>query len=57
MRVGIAFDLRSDFEPAADAPRDAPPGVPGDLPSEVPDDLFEEFDSVATVDAIASALE
>ena len=39
MRVGIACDLKSDFE--------APEG---------PDDLLEEYDSEATVEAIASAL-
>lgn len=41
MRIGIAFDLRSDFE----AP---PPGSP--------DDLLEEYDSDSTIEAIATAL-
>jgi len=39
--VGLAFDLRSDFEAAAGAP----------------DDALEEYDSVETIDAIAGALE
>lgn len=41
MRVGIAFDLKSDFEAPADG---------------APDDLLEEYDSEATIDAIAAAL-
>lgn len=40
MKIGIAFDLRTDFE--------APAGAP--------DDLLEEYDSEATIDAIAAAL-
>lgn len=40
MEIGIAYDLRSDFEAAADGPEDA----------------LEEYDSAATVDAIAEAL-
>lgn len=42
MKVGIAYDLKSDFgsEPAHGGP----------------DDLFEEYDSLGTVEAIASAL-
>jgi D-alanine-D-alanine ligase len=41
MRIGIAFDLKTDFE--------APP-------EGAPDDLLEEYDSEATIDAIAAAL-
>ena len=44
LRVGIAFDLKADFAPRG-----------GD--ADGPDDLLEEFDSEATVDAIAGALE
>jgi D-alanine-D-alanine ligase len=40
MRIGIAFDLKSDFDARHDGP----------------DDRFEEYDSSNTVDAIASAL-
>src|SRR2546422_11684050 len=40
MRIGIAYDLKQDFALAATAP----------------DDLFEEYDSEETVDAIAAAL-
>ena len=40
MRVGIAFDLKSDFEEVDGRP----------------DDALEEYDSEATVDAIATAL-
>lgn len=40
MRIGLAFDLRPDGPPPAGAP----------------DDLHEEFDSPATVEAIAAAL-
>src|SRR5687768_9878262 len=40
MRIGITFDLRSD----------AP------LPSGVPDDFHEEYDSPATVEAVAAVL-
>lgn len=40
MRIGITFDLKSD----------------GPLPEGVPDDFQEEFDSPATVEAIASVL-
>ena len=41
MRIGIAFDLKSDFE--------APP-------EGSPDDLLEEYDSESTIDSIAVAL-
>ncbi len=41
MRIGIAFDLKSDFEAS---------GAGG------PEDAFEEYDSEETVDAIAGAL-
>lgn len=40
MRIGIAFDLKSDFAPDANGP----------------EDRLEEYDSDATVDAIAGAL-
>jgi len=40
MRIGIAYDLKSDF---------APQGIE-------PEDAFEEYDSEETVDAIAAAL-
>lgn len=40
MRIGIAYDLKSDFEVEADRP----------------DDALEEYDSLATIEAIASAL-
>ena len=40
MRIGIAYDLKSDFQ--HDGPH--------------PEDLFEEYDSEETVDAIAAAL-
>jgi D-alanine-D-alanine ligase len=40
VQIGIAFDLKSDFEPIAGAP----------------DDRLEEYDSLATVDSIAAAL-
>jgi D-alanine-D-alanine ligase len=40
MRIGIAYDLKSDFE--------APTGAP--------DDVLEEYDSPATIDAIERAL-
>jgi D-alanine-D-alanine ligase len=40
--IGIAFDLRSDFE--------------GHDRSEVPDDFLDEYDSATTVDAIDAAL-
>ncbi|MGH7295930.1 MAG: D-alanine--D-alanine ligase, partial [Polyangiaceae bacterium] len=40
MRIGIAYDLKSDFK--HDGPH--------------PEDLFEEYDSEETVDAIAAAL-
>jgi D-alanine-D-alanine ligase len=40
MRIGIAYDLKSDFTPQGG----------------LPDDAFEEYDSEETVDAIAGAL-
>lgn len=40
MRVGITFDLRTESP----------------LPAGVPDDLFEEYDSPATVEAVAAVL-
>jgi hypothetical protein len=43
MRIGIAYDLRSDHERASVA-------------TDAPDDRFEELDSRETVDAIAAAL-
>ena len=52
LRLGIAFDLRSDFVAAPVA------GAPGGAAGRAdPDDLLEEFDSDATIDAIAAALE
>ncbi len=45
MRIGIAYDLKSDFLPDAGG---SPPG---------PEDLLEEYDSEETIDAIARALE
>ncbi|MCC7013183.1 MAG: D-alanine--D-alanine ligase [Planctomycetes bacterium] len=43
MNIGIAFDLKADFL--------------SQKPADAPDDLFEEYDSVGTVDAIQRALE
>lgn len=43
MKIGIAFDLKADFDASA-----APAGAP--------DDLLEEYDSPATVEAIARVL-
>jgi D-alanine-D-alanine ligase len=40
--IGIAFDLRSDFE--------------GHDGGELPDDLLDEYDSATTVEAIEAAL-
>lgn len=59
MDVGIAYDLKTDFTP--------PPGGPGEeaakrsnrrraVPDGAPDDFLEEYDSQATVDAIAAAI-
>lgn len=42
MNIGIAFDLKADFESSK--------------PADAPDDLLEEYDSVGTVDAIERAL-
>jgi D-alanine-D-alanine ligase len=42
LEIGLAFDLKADFEPSR---------APG-----APDDLLEEYDSVSTVDAIERAL-
>src|SRR5438094_6732221 len=44
MRIGITFDLKSDGS------------TNGSLRAGVPDDLQEEFDSPATIEAIASVL-
>lgn len=49
MDVGIAFDLKTDFAPGS-ATGAGSDGLP-------PDDLLEEYDSQATIDAIAGALE
>jgi D-alanine-D-alanine ligase len=43
MKIGIAFDLKADFDASA-------------LPADAPDDLLEEYDSPATVEAIARVL-
>jgi D-alanine-D-alanine ligase len=48
MQIGIAFDLKSDFGADTDASSDG--RVAG------PDDRLEEYDSIGTVEAIASAL-
>ena len=44
MQIGIAYDLKSDFGADADASADGP------------DDRLEEYDSIGTVEAIASVL-
>jgi D-alanine-D-alanine ligase len=51
MKVGIAFDLKEP--PASTGGRQAPGAI---QPPAIPDDLHEEFDSPATIDAIASVL-
>jgi D-alanine-D-alanine ligase len=48
VRIGIAFDLKSDFASAGDAQHGGSDGGP--------DDRLEEYDSVETVDAIAGVL-
>ncbi|MCK6446893.1 MAG: D-alanine--D-alanine ligase [Planctomycetes bacterium] len=55
MEIGIAFDLKADYVSAADG---APPIVGGHAggPGALPDDLYEEFDSIATVEGIERAL-
>jgi D-alanine-D-alanine ligase len=47
MQIGIAYDLKADFAHLAE------PAVVG---ANAPDDKFEEYDSVATIDAIETAL-
>jgi D-alanine-D-alanine ligase len=42
MEIGIAYDLKADFEPSKTAAQ--------------PDDVFEEYDSPATIDGIERAL-
>ncbi len=51
MRVGITFDLKQETPPQS------PPSVGGDAGGvELPDDVQEEFDSPATIAAIAGVL-
>ena len=45
MRIGIAYDLKSDFTAGL-----------GESAAALPEDAFEEYDSEETVDAIAAAL-
>lgn len=56
MDIGIAYDLKSDFSTGGE-----PTGAPfalarGVTEGSAPDDRLEEYDSPATVDAIAAAL-
>lgn len=47
MKIGLAFDLKADFVASKSASAPA---------ADAPDDLFEEYDSPATVEAIAHVL-
>lgn len=55
MEIGIAFDLKADYVPAS-AGAAASAGVHDGRPGDLPDDLYEEFDSIATVEGIEQAL-
>lgn len=55
MDIGIAFDLKTDFTSRPEGSQAGPRGR--SVPSAAPDDFLEEYDSPATIEAIAGALE
>src|SRR4051794_2594400 len=56
MKIGITFDLKSEPEASATVSHSAVADASGSDEAHPPDDLQEEYDSPATIEALAAVL-